>query len=160
VVHDLRSVEFDAPVIEERAEGAPTGQRIPDRISKAAAGRDAAKRHLEPGLHSPDQRQRLGAPHALPRFGGLALAGGFESLELGNGIKCWLGSGGPLIGQPPRPLSTRRKFSGGLGGNKKGAPPMPPQRLRGCRLLTSAARGRPLLTTLALYPGLGWPIKS
>ena len=54
---DLVVVELDASLIEEPAEGAPTGECIADRLGQAAAGRNAAELRLKPDLHGIDQRR-------------------------------------------------------------------------------------------------------
>lgn len=77
-------VKFDASIIEEAAKSVPAGQRITDRISKAAAGWDVGKLAYEPALHGPDQRQRSGLAHGLPYDGGPAPDSGLDRIELGN----------------------------------------------------------------------------
>jgi pimeloyl-ACP methyl ester carboxylesterase len=77
-------VEFDAAVIEEAAKAVPTGQRIADRIGKAATGRDVSELRLEPSLHRRDQRKRLCLSRALSNGGRLSPDGRLDRIEVGD----------------------------------------------------------------------------
>jgi hypothetical protein len=77
-------VEFDASVIEEPAKCAPTGERIPDCISKAAARRNPIEFRLEPNLRGLDNRQRFGSPHTLPYLGRSTPDGRLDRIELSD----------------------------------------------------------------------------
>jgi hypothetical protein len=73
--------------MEEQAQRAPADQRISDRIGEAAARWDAFELHLEPGFQGPDQRQRLGLPHALALLDRLASDCRLDRIELGDALE-------------------------------------------------------------------------
>ena len=60
-------VELDAAVIEEAGEGGPARERIADGLGEGAGGWNAAKLHLEPGLHHVDEWPGAGVTH-MPTF--------------------------------------------------------------------------------------------
>src|SRR5271169_4073858 len=60
-------VEFDTAVIEESGEGWPTRERVADGLGEGAGGWNAAKLHLEPGLHHLDEWPGAGVTH-MPTF--------------------------------------------------------------------------------------------
>src|SRR6266404_1094992 len=77
-------VEFDAAVIKESGEGWPARERITNGLGEGAGRWNAAKLHLEPGLHRAYQRQRFCLPRALPIGGRLTTDGGLDGIELSD----------------------------------------------------------------------------
>jgi hypothetical protein len=94
-------VDLETPIVEEVAEGAPTGKRIADRIRQSTAGWDAVEFGLEPDLHRVDERQSLDAPDALPRLGCLTRPRSALVRHL------------RLLNSRKRPFLTRRSGRGG-----------------------------------------------
>src|SRR5438034_8290875 len=63
-------VEVDTAIVQETAEGWPAGEGVADCLGETAAARDAAKLHLEPGLHRFDERPGLDIAHGLALLSG------------------------------------------------------------------------------------------
>src|SRR6267142_1312350 len=74
-------VEFDAAVIEESGEGWPARERVSDGLGEGAGGWNAAKLHLEPGLHHLDERPGVGVTNMPTRVCGAALDRSLDRIE-------------------------------------------------------------------------------
>ena len=77
-------VEFDAAVIEEPGEGWPARERITNGLGEGAGGWNAAKLHLEPGLHHLDERPGAGATNVPTLLCGAALGRSLDRIEFGD----------------------------------------------------------------------------
>src|SRR5260370_34319276 len=77
-------VEFDAAVIEESGEGWPARERITNGLGEGAGGGNAAKLHLEPGLHHLDERPGAGVTNMPTRVCRAGLDRSLDCIEVGN----------------------------------------------------------------------------
>jgi hypothetical protein len=77
-------VEFDAAVIEEPGEGWPARERITNGLGEGAGGWNAAKLHLEPGLHHLDERPGAGVAHMTTFLGAAAPDRTLDRIEFGD----------------------------------------------------------------------------
>ena len=66
-------VEFDTAVIKESGEGWPACKCVAYGLGEGAGGWNAAKLHLEPGLHHLDERPSAGVTNMPTGVGGAAL---------------------------------------------------------------------------------------
>src|SRR5512146_2987607 len=74
-------VDVDPAVIEEATQRRPTGQSIANGLGQGAAGRDARKSLLEPGLHSLDDWLAFNLAHQPALFSGTAPDAFFDAIE-------------------------------------------------------------------------------
>ena len=77
-------VEFDAAVIEESGEGWPARERITNGLGERAGGGNAAKLHLEPGLHHLDERSGASVTNMPAHVCGAALDRSLDRIEFGD----------------------------------------------------------------------------